>query len=128
MSPQFLIIVVLLFGVLWVVLIRPQKRRQLQQREMLDNLSDGDEILTAGGLYATVRSVDGDDVHVEISPGTEVRLAKRAVAAVIPPASEDGEAEALEEPDEPDEPEDEEVQDAAVRTAAETESPTESRS
>jgi len=124
-SPQFLIIIVLLFGVLWLVFIRPQKRRQLQQREMLDNLSDGDEILTAGGLYATVRSVDGDDVHVEISPGTEVRLAKRAVAAVIPPASEDGEAEELEEAEEV---EDEEAQDAAVHTAEETEWPTESRS
>ncbi len=125
MSPQFLIIIVLLFGVLWLVFIRPQKRRQLQQREMLDNLSDGDEILTAGGLYATVRSVDGDDVHVEISPGTEVRLAKRAVAAVIPPASEDGEAEELEEAEEV---EDEDAQDAAVHTAEETEWPTESRS
>jgi preprotein translocase subunit YajC len=84
-SPQFLIIIVLLFGVLWMVLIRPQKRRQTQQRDMLENLSPGDEILTAGGFYATVRSVDGDDVEVELAPGTKARLAKRAVAAVIPP-------------------------------------------
>jgi preprotein translocase subunit YajC len=76
---------VLLFGVLWMVLIRPQKRRQTQQRDMLENLSPGDEILTAGGFYATVRSVDGDDVEVELAPGTKARLAKRAVAAVIPP-------------------------------------------
>ena len=128
MSPQFLIIIVLLFGVLWVVFIRPQKRRQVHQRDMLDNLSDGDQILTAGGLYATVRSVDGDDVHVEIAPGTEVRLAKGAVAAVIPQETEDGEAEELEDDEEVEELRDEEAQDAAVLTATETDSPPENRS
>jgi len=119
---------VLLFGVLWVVFIRPQKRRQVHQRDMLDNLSDGDQILTAGGLYATVRSVDGDDVHVEIAPGTEVRLAKGAVAAVIPQETEDGEAEELEDDEEVEELRDEEAQDAAVLTATETDSPPENRS
>jgi len=127
-SPQFLIIIVLLFGVLWVVFIRPQKRRQVHQRDMLDNLSDGDQILTAGGLYATVRSVDGDDVHVEIAPGTEVRLAKRAAAAVIPQESEDGEADELEDDEEVEEVRDEEAHDAAVLTATETDSPPENRS
>ena len=96
MSPQFLIIIVLVFGLLWFLRIRPQKRRQLEQQDALNKLAPGTEILTAGGMYGTVRSVDGDDVNVEISPGTEIRLAKRAVAAVIPPESEEGEAEELE--------------------------------
>jgi preprotein translocase subunit YajC len=92
---SFLIIIVVLLLLMWVMLVRPQRRKQSYQQDMLQNLSPGDEILTAGGLYGTVRSVDGDDVSVEISPGTEVRLAKRAVAAVIPPESTEGEAEEL---------------------------------
>ena len=95
MSPSFLIIIVLLFGVLWFVLIRPQKRRQAEQRQRLESLTPGDEILTAGGVYGTVRSVGDDDVIVEIAPGTEVRVARRAVAAIIPPESEEGTEETI---------------------------------
>jgi len=100
LSPGFLIIIVLLFGALWLFMIRPQKRRQLQQRSMLENVSDGDEILTAGGVYGTVRGVDGDEIRLEIAPGTQVRVAKRAIAAVIPPDVEEGQAEELEPADE----------------------------
>ena len=97
---QFLIIIIALIGLMWVLMIRPQRRKQVQQQSMLENVSSGDEILTAGGVYGTVRSVDGDEIRVEIAPGTEIRLAKRAIAAVIPPEVEDGEAEELEAADE----------------------------
>jgi preprotein translocase subunit YajC len=96
---SFLIIIVVLLLLMWVMLVRPQRRKQADQQSMLDHLSEGDEIITAGGLYATVRSVEGDDVHVEIAPGTEVRLAKRAIAAIVPPEQEEGEAEELDEPE-----------------------------
>ena len=125
MSPQFLILIVLLFGALWFVLIRPQKRRQLEQRQMLENLAPGDEILTAGGFYGTVTAIEGDDVHVEIAPGTEARIARRAVAAIIPPESEEtqeGEAEELEEEGEADD-----AVDQAVHAGAEG-APPDSRS
>jgi preprotein translocase subunit YajC len=92
---SFLVIIVILLLLMWVMLVRPQRRKQSYQQQMLRELAAGDEILTAGGMYATVRSVDGDDVTVEISPGTEVRLAKRAVAAVIPPETDEGEGEEL---------------------------------
>jgi preprotein translocase subunit YajC len=81
----FLIVIAVLFALMWVLFIRPQKRRQLVQRQMLDEVEVGAEILTAGGLYGTVRAVDGDELTVEIAPGTNVRLARRAVAGVIPP-------------------------------------------
>ena len=93
---SFLVIIVILLLLMWVMLVRPQRRKQSYQQQMLRDLAAGDEILTAGGMYATVRSVEGDDVTVEISPGTEVRLAKRAVAAVIPPDAPEVEATELE--------------------------------
>jgi preprotein translocase subunit YajC len=97
---SFLIVIVVLLLLMWVLLVRPQRRKQVEQRSMLENVSAGDEILTAGGVYGTVRSVEEDDVRVEIAPGMEIRLAKRAIAAIIPPDGEEGQAEELEAADE----------------------------
>ena len=93
----FLIVIAVLFALVWILFIRPQRRRQLVQRQMLEEVEAGAEILTAGGLYGTVRAVDGDELTVEIAPGTNVRLARRAVAGVIPPdeLEEDDEHEEL---------------------------------
>jgi preprotein translocase subunit YajC len=55
---------------------------------MIDDLRIGDEVLTAGGFFATVRAIDEDEVTVELGPGTEARLSKRAIAAVLPPEDE----------------------------------------
>ena len=85
MSPGFLILIVLVFGAIWLLILRPQKRRQIAQQDLLQSIQPGVEILTAGGLFGVVREVDDDELTVEIAPGTNVRLARRAVAAVIPP-------------------------------------------
>jgi preprotein translocase subunit YajC len=80
-----LIVIAVLFAVGWLILIRPQRHKQMVQRQMQEQLAPGVEILTAGGLYGFVRSIDeNDEVTVEIAPGTNVRVARRAVAAVIP--------------------------------------------
>jgi preprotein translocase subunit YajC len=84
-----LIIIVAMFALLWLLLIRPQRRRVQEQRELLGRVRVGDEILTVGGLYGHVRAIDeDDDLTLEIAPGTEVRVARRAVAAVVPPEDE----------------------------------------
>ena len=80
----YLIIIVVLFAVMWLFLVRPQRRRQVAQAQMQDTLAPGDEILTAGGIRGTIREVEGEIVHVEIAPGTVVRLDRRAVAGVEP--------------------------------------------
>ena len=77
-------ILLLLFILMWFLVIRPQRRRQQEQQRVMDNLSPGDEIVTAGGLYGTVQSVLGDeDVRIEIAPDVQVRVARRAIAAVL---------------------------------------------
>lgn len=89
------IFVLALLALVWFMLIRPQRRRQQEAQRLLETISVGKEIVTAGGLFGTVTAVDGDEVRVEIADGVEVRLAKRAVAGVV---SEDEEPE-----DEPEE-------------------------
>jgi preprotein translocase subunit YajC len=78
----YLIILVALVALLWFLLIRPQRRRGEAQLAMQDRLRIGDEIITAGGLHATVQSIEGDVLEIEIASGTVARLDRRAVAAV----------------------------------------------
>jgi preprotein translocase subunit YajC len=90
-----LLVIVALFAVFWLLLIRPQRRRQRAQDEMLTNLRVGDEIVTAGGLYGHITAIEDDEVSLEIADGVEVRVARRAVAGVMP--DEDGADEADDE-------------------------------
>ncbi len=93
-----LIIIVAMFALLWLLLIRPQRQRLQEQRRLHADVEVGDEILTAGGLYGVVREVgEEEDLVVEIAPGTDVRIARRAVAAIVPPEDEEEEDEELEE-------------------------------
>ena len=68
---------------MWLLLVRPQRKRSNEQMSMQDSLQTGDEIITAGGLHATVRSIEDDVLEIELAPSTIVRLDRRAVAAVV---------------------------------------------
>jgi preprotein translocase subunit YajC len=92
----FFILIIIAFAFLWFVLVRPQKRRQVQQRQMLNELKVGDEVVTAGGIYGEItRLEDDDDVMVRIAPELEVKVARRAIGGVVTPPEE---PEAAEEP------------------------------
>ena len=83
-------ILVLLFLVMWFLVIRPQRKRQQEQKRIMDNLSPGQEILTVGGLYGTVQSVvDDEEIRLEIAPDVYVRVARRAIAAVLTDEDDD---------------------------------------
>lgn len=113
-----LILLLAMFVLLWVLLIRPQRQRQLKQQQLLSSVEPGDEILTVGGLYGIVRDVDEeDDLIVEIAEGIQVRIARRAVGGVVKPEDEDDETEAADEVLE-SEPEALEVQEDAATLRA----------
>ena len=90
---SFLVVVVVLFVLFWLLLIRPQRRRQAELNQTIASLEVGDEIVTAGGLYGHVVGVGDDELLVEIAPGTNVRIARRAVAGVVGPDEEEDEDE-----------------------------------
>jgi preprotein translocase subunit YajC len=87
------IFILVILVLMWFLLIRPRRRRQVQSQQLIDSLSVGKEIVTAGGLYGTIRALDDDEARVEIADGVEVRVAKRAIAGVL---SEDDPAELTE--------------------------------
>ena len=78
-----LLFIVLLFGVMYFLMIRPQQKRRREAMQMQAALSAGDEIVTIGGLHATVVSVNDDVVTVEIAPGVHARYARPAIARVV---------------------------------------------
>jgi preprotein translocase subunit YajC len=90
--PQFAFILLLL-AAFWLLLIRPAQRRQKQQQSLLNEVEVGDEIVTAGGLYGIVKQLDDDEVRLEIAPGLEVRVARRAIAGVMSEPEEEEPAE-----------------------------------
>ena len=93
---QFLIIMALMLGVMYVLMIRPQRQRQAQQQSMIDNAGVGDDVLTTGGIYGTITQIEGDDVVVELAPSLTVHMTRRGIAAVLPP-EEDEEDDELED-------------------------------
>lgn len=60
-----LVVYAAIFGVLYLVLIRPQKKKQKEEKKMRENLQVGDEIVTIGGIYGRVISLKEDTIVVE---------------------------------------------------------------
>ena len=85
MSGLAFLIIIIALGFLYFVLLRPQKRRQVDSQRMLDSLEVGDEVVTAGGIFGTITALDEDEVRVEIAPQLQVRVARRAIGAVVNP-------------------------------------------
>jgi preprotein translocase subunit YajC len=83
MSPGSLLIVVVLLGVFWFLLVRPQRAGVRRQQALIASLQPGDEIVSAGGLYGVIRTLDDDDLEVEIADGLVVRMARGAVAGIV---------------------------------------------
>ncbi|QEZ47736.1 preprotein translocase subunit YajC [Cupriavidus oxalaticus] len=79
--------IILMFGVLWFIMIRPQMKRQKEAKAMLEALAKNDEVVTAGGILGRVTKVTDQYVSLEISEGTEITVQKNAVTAVLPKGS-----------------------------------------
>src|SRR5262245_31404566 len=94
---------VLLLGVMYVLMIRPQRKRQQDHQSMIDSCGVGEDVLTTGGIYGTVTRAEGDDLVVEIADGITVHMTRRGIAAVLPPEGEDEEDDEVVEDDELDE-------------------------
>ena len=91
-----LIFLALLVAFFYFLIVRPQRTRMRTQQQLQASLELGDEIMTFAGFFGTIRRFDGDVVTVELSPGVEARLSRRAISGKVTPTEE--------KPDEPDDP------------------------
>lgn len=90
-----LIFLVFMFVIFYFLLIRPQKKRVNQHRKLIEGVDVGDEIVTIGGLFGTVRIMGEEDFELEVAPGTTLRFTKSAIARRVTEDLDEGTAEAL---------------------------------
>ena len=76
----FLVGIALIF---WLLLVRPQARRQRELRHMQSTLEVGDEVILTSGVFATVHGLDEDVAQVEIADGVIIKVARGAVGQVV---------------------------------------------
>ena len=76
--------ILLMFVVLYFLMIRPQQKKQKEQRDMLSALSAGDEVLTAGGIVGKITKVSENFITLEIAEGTEIIVQKASVVSMLP--------------------------------------------
>jgi preprotein translocase subunit YajC len=99
-STALLISLGLMVVIFYFLLIRPQRRRAMQQRDLVESLGVGDEVVTIGGMFGTIRAMDDESVTLEVAPGTSVRMMKSAIRGK---AYQDEEAETTVPDEEPGE-------------------------
>ena len=73
-----------LIGVMYFLMIRPQMKRQKEHRAMLDKLARGDEVITNGGIAGTVTDIGDNFVTVEVASNVQLRVQRGAIANVLP--------------------------------------------
>jgi len=106
-SYLFLVAIVVLFGLLYFVTIRPQRNRQRAAAQTQRTVEPGARVRTTAGMYATVVEVDDQDVVLEVAPGVEIRFLRRAILDVVPdPSAMEAEEPAPGHPETLDEAED----------------------
>ena len=75
---------VVIFVILYMFFVRPQMKRQKEHRKMVEALAKGDEVVTNGGLLGRVLDIGENFVILEITPETQVKVQRDAVAATMP--------------------------------------------
>lgn len=82
-GATMMILYVLLFvAIFYFLAVRPQRRQKAQHAEMMRAMKKGDEVVTVGGMFGTVRKMGDDWVELEIAPRTRVRYLKRAISTI----------------------------------------------
>jgi preprotein translocase subunit YajC len=103
MNPFLFVWIALLFAVFWFMILRPRREAARRSLEVSRSLDVGEEVITIGGLYGTIVSIDDREVELDVAEGVVLTFARRAIAGKAP----------VDEPedDEDDEEDDEDVED-----------------
>ena len=85
----YLLLFVAMAAIFYFLILRPQQRAKRAKAELMTALTEGSEILTVGGIYGTVVELRDEDMDLEIAEGVVMRIDRRALATVIPVATDD---------------------------------------
>ena len=79
---------ILIFGVFYFLMIRPQQKKAKEHKALLDNLKKGDAVITQGGLYGKVTSVSDAFLILEIADKVRVKVSRGHIAGLAPSGPE----------------------------------------
>ena len=81
---ELILPLLLMFGIFYFLLIRPQQKKAKEHKAMVEALNKGDEIITNGGMLAKITEVDENFLTCKVSDNVEVKIARHAVAQIMP--------------------------------------------
>ena len=77
-----IIMLVLMFAIFYFLLIRPQQKRAKQHKELVNNLKQGDQVVSAGGIHGKIVSVEESVVTLEVATGVKIKMNRSAITEV----------------------------------------------
>ncbi|MEY3748210.1 MAG: preprotein translocase subunit YajC [Actinobacteria bacterium] len=81
---------VAIFGAMYFLLLRPQRKRTKQAQELQKSISEGDEVILNSGIYGFVSEVNDTFVWLDVADEVEIRVARSAIASKVSAPSADG--------------------------------------
>ena len=81
---ESILLIVLMFGVLYFLMIRPQMKRAKEHKAMIEALQKGDEVVSGGGIIGRVTKLNESYVSLEVAQGVEMQLQRSAIQVVLP--------------------------------------------
>lgn len=75
--------IILIFAIFYFLIIRPQQKRERERKNMLDNLQEGDEIITIGGIFGRILNIKDDVVTLEVGDKVKIKVTRSAIGNVI---------------------------------------------
>lgn len=85
---QSLFPLIIIFGIFYFLLIRPQRKKAQELKSLLDNLKKGDHVITSGGIYGTIYSLTPATVVLIVSENVKMKVARSYIAGLATPEEE----------------------------------------
>ena len=82
MLNSLLVPTILIIGIMYFLMIRPQQKRMKDHRELIAGIRRGDTVVTSGGIIGKVAKVDENEVQVEVAEGVKIKIVRTTVSEV----------------------------------------------
>ena len=83
-GTEMLVMVGIFFVIMYFMIIRPQSKRQKEQKALMASISKGDEVVTSGGMMGKIKGVTDDVVRIELAENVVIKVQKHAINSVLP--------------------------------------------
>ena len=81
LNAPMIIFLLLIFGIFYFLMIRPQRKKQKEHQKLVEELRKGDRVITAGGIYGVIESLSEDSVIMKVESGATMRVARRSIVS-----------------------------------------------